>query len=331
MMGTESIVALESLQSMELSLFKDFRYFKNVTLNDVFQIITDETLREKAEDLKRLCKVNRDEYDEAKKKLLAVPFSGLFKDKRDVDHLINYTRLLVIDIDKLNNSDVGRVFDQIESDKHIFATWISPSGVGIKALAMFAEQQITNYKDFHYQGFLRIEAYLKNNYGIQIDGSGKDIPRLCFINFSNRISLKKSFVPFSFDYEQRIVVIPKRKSQSGAKTTLIERDALYNPQFRNHPKKRRLISLVIRYLKQSKQSITYSYDEWFQVANAISCEFTFDIGEQYFDQLSQLDEAKYDKSNARDFLIKRYKDNHGFHNMKTILSLANQKGFVYVI
>jgi hypothetical protein len=105
------------------------------------------------------------------------------------------------------------------------------------------------------------------------------------------------------------------------------KDALYNPLERNKQHDRKLMTDIIRHLRNKNLSITYSYGEWCKVAMAIANTFTYDIGLKYFTKLSKLDSGKYNEIHCTNFLINCYETRNGNVNFASIIHIANEKGY----
>jgi len=103
--------------------------------------------------------------------LPVVCFSGMFARRAD-DALMEHSRLMVLDFDKLE--DVQTIKYELAQDKYIFAIWISPSGNGLKALVHL------KFPDQHRAQFNALEEYFLKHYGLQMDGSGRNESRACF-------------------------------------------------------------------------------------------------------------------------------------------------------
>ncbi|MCL7753312.1 BT4734/BF3469 family protein [Polaribacter sp. Z022] len=105
-----------------------------------------------------------------------VTFSGIFK-KRSDKELIKHSNLLTIDFDHLEN--VKELKDKLLSDQY-FETellFTSPSGKGIKWIIRIDISEIT-----HAEYFKAVTNYIKHTYNIEVDHSGKDISRACFLS-----------------------------------------------------------------------------------------------------------------------------------------------------
>ncbi len=117
---------------------------------------------------------NTDEKSFLKSKLPAVTWSGTFT-KRKATECVTYSQLICIDIDKV--ADVQAVKNRIVQDAYTFICFISPSGNGLKVIIKTFAQPNT-----HKEVFNTIQQYYKSDFDIDIDPSGKDICRLCFLS-----------------------------------------------------------------------------------------------------------------------------------------------------
>src|SRR5690606_39195613 len=59
-----------------------------------------------------------------------------------------------------------------------FAVFISPSGTGLKILV-----KVDTDKDMHDVAFEQVKNHYESLLGVDIDQSGKDVSRLCFISY----------------------------------------------------------------------------------------------------------------------------------------------------
>lgn len=112
-----------------------------------------------------------------------VTFSGLFNRRRN-DELINYSSLICIDIDKIDNPE-GLKQKLIESELPIVMMFISPSDNGLKVVAKSCSDVNKHLSYFKYY-----EDYFKTKYNIQIDISCKDVSRTCFLSHDRDVYYK---------------------------------------------------------------------------------------------------------------------------------------------
>lgn len=119
--------------------------------------------------------------------LPVVLFSGTFSSRRD-DDIFEHSNFIVIDLDHVDTESVKR---QLGTDEYVFACWVSPSGNGIKALV-----RITN-AERHEDHFRALEKYFEKTYGLEVDGTGKNLSRACFESYDPELIVQMEARPFS--------------------------------------------------------------------------------------------------------------------------------------
>ena len=189
--------------------------------------------------------------------------------------------------------------------------------------------------DRHYSAFAKISSYFKEQYQIDLDQSGKDFTRLCFISRDENILIKNDDITERFLIEKDAKLELQNssgaqiRSSKGAVTAKEMKNILHNPLHKNSPTKKKEIQSIIKFLDKNKKSITYEYDNWLRVALAISNSFTYDLGSDYFIKLSKMDESKFDETNCINMLKDCYISNKKMIKFNTVIHLAVQKGFIY--
>lgn len=274
---------------------------------------------------------DKEYYDNYKKQLPAVTFSATFNRKRTNENLKLYNPIIVIDIDKLTNEQIDQNFQQLKNDEYVLSFWRSPSNKGFKGLVA-VEYKIENNEFeldlLHKSAFKKLFDYFQNTYDIELDKSGSDITRLCFLSFDNNLNLKSAFKKFTIENDDIIVASKKENGKSLNLKFSSNKDALYNPLGKNSQLDRKIMTDIIRNLTNKNLSITNSYTDWCKVAMAISNTFTYDIGLKYFLKLSKLDSTKYNEILCTNFLNNCYETRKGNVNFSSIIYLANQKGYL---
>ena len=158
-------------------------YYKNakdnkggiISVNDAIKRIKNDALLVEATQHYRSLPAGK-EKDEKKKTLFpAVTWSGLFS-KRKAEAIQQHSGLICIDIDKLETEQLNGFKKLLTNDKHVYLMFISPSGKGLKILFKIQADSNTHLQYFNYISF-----YLQKEYGLQVDPSGKDVSRLCFL------------------------------------------------------------------------------------------------------------------------------------------------------
>jgi len=122
-----------------------------------------------------------------------VTFSGLFS-KRNDSALIHHSGLITLDFDHVSN--LPELKETLLQDKY-FETelmFVSPSGDGLKWIISIDLMEFT-----HQDWFQAIAAYLKTTYQLEVDKSGKDISRACFLPYDPVIYINPNYLkcPFS--------------------------------------------------------------------------------------------------------------------------------------
>ena len=143
---------------------------------------------------KSLADDKKEAAERAKKSLPAFTPSATFNGGRKMEFLINYNALMVLDIDKLEKEKLQQCKTKIRMDDFVFASFVSPSGNGLKIFV-----KVSSDKEQHKETFLELQRYFEELLQVEIDKSGKDITRLCFMSFDPELYLKENSQVFSED------------------------------------------------------------------------------------------------------------------------------------
>ncbi len=131
---------------------------------------------------KSLAEKKEEAYSKAKKSLLAFTPSGKFVGGRKMEFLAEYSNTIILDIDKLSKEDLIKASHLANQSEFTYASFISPSGNGLKILV-----KISTPKSEHKESFLKVQAHYEELLKLEIDKSGKDITRLCFYSFDEKL------------------------------------------------------------------------------------------------------------------------------------------------
>jgi hypothetical protein len=140
---------------------------------------------------KSLSENKMEAYEKAKKSLPAFTPSGKFIEGRKVDLLAEYSNYIILDIDKLSAADLKNASHLANQTEFTYASFISPSGNGLKILV-----KINSDKANHKETFLLVQAYYENLLKLEIDKSGKDVTRLCFYSSDENLYLHENAKTF---------------------------------------------------------------------------------------------------------------------------------------
>jgi hypothetical protein len=117
-----------------------------------------------------------------------VTFSGTFVKRSDAS-LIKHSGLITIDFDHVSN--LVKLKQDLLSDEYFDTEllFISPSGDGLKWIISIDLNQAS-----HQENFLAISNYIRHTYNIEVDKSGKDISRACFLPYDNEAFINPKYL-----------------------------------------------------------------------------------------------------------------------------------------
>ncbi|MGV4413183.1 VapE domain-containing protein [Chryseobacterium sp. T1] len=141
---------------------------------------------------KSLADDKKEAAERIKKSLPAFTPSATFKGGRKLDFLQEYNKLICLDIDKLEKVKLAEVKSKAIQDEYVYAAFISPSGNGLKLFIKVETDQ-----EEHKETFLLLQRYFEELLAVEIDKSGKDITRLCFVSFDSDLYLNENSTIFS--------------------------------------------------------------------------------------------------------------------------------------
>lgn len=130
--------------------------------------------------------------DEARKfkalKFDYATFSGTFE-KRNDKALLNHSGLLTIDFDHI--ADLQQLKYQLLNDEYFETVllFVSPSGDGLKWIIPIDITEAT-----HQNFFNAIANYIKEVYQLEVDKSGKDVSRACFLPFDPEVFINPKYL-----------------------------------------------------------------------------------------------------------------------------------------
>ena len=173
---------------------------------------------------KSLAEKKEEAYNKAKKSLPAFTPSGKFIGGRKLEFLTEYSKFIILDIDKLSVQDLQNAKHLTNQSEFTFASFISPSGNGLKILV-----KIETSKSEHKETFLKVQAHYESILKLEIDKSGKDLTRLCFYSWDENLYLNENASVFASETKQSFQ--PELVSVSPLPTataTATDFDAIYN-------------------------------------------------------------------------------------------------------
>jgi hypothetical protein len=128
--------------------------------------------------------------DELKRNLPAFTVSATFKERRKKENIDNYSGLLHLDYDKVE--DVESLKESIIRIPYTYSAFISPSGKGLKVMIK-TDAVLKN----HTEAFNELRAYYDGIVGFESDKSVKDVTRLCFVSYDPSLYLNEASENYS--------------------------------------------------------------------------------------------------------------------------------------
>ena len=203
---------------------------------------------------------------------------------------------------------------------------------------MYAEGKNENLMSRHHKAFIQLQEYFKKEYTIELDSSGKDIARLCFMSWCPELIVKPLSNRFMVDLDKQKVCKHagiKREEMPGLRIMHISQHINWNLldgkkyEFKTENWNRKVADRLYKYLKKNGISITTSYEDWVRVAFAIAGTFHPVYGRRLFMKLCELDGALHDEVKSEKLIFSAYMNRSGNCDFGTILFLASKKGFIH--
>jgi hypothetical protein len=177
-----------------VTIFKNFNeVIEHKSIPEILQEIKTGKYRHGIVYLRKSLSENKTEaYDKAKKSLPAFTPSGKFVGGRKLEFLTEYSNCIILDIDKLSAADLKNASHLANQSEFTYASFISPSGNGLKILV-----KIDTTKTEHKETFLKVQAHYESILKLEIDKSGKDVTRLCFYSYDENLYLNENAKTFA--------------------------------------------------------------------------------------------------------------------------------------
>ena len=155
-------------------------------------------------------------YDQDKKELPAIVFSAAKTKEvenkkgkpthREDDSVVEHSGVFILDFDKC---DVAMKIEQLKLDPYIYATWVAPSGTGVKALVK-CPPSIKDH-NLYYTAFL--DRYP------ELDSTSRNVSRLTFESYDPQLWINEQSLEWDkkLTEEQRKTNKDKESNRRGAK------------------------------------------------------------------------------------------------------------------
>lgn len=187
----EVVQKLPSIEIPEFSLFRkpigNLNPLKTTNLVEVYKLIKSDKYKQATIELRALSDVKEARLFKARS-FDYVTFSGTFSSRHD-SNLITSSGLLTIDLDHLTN--LSGIINLLLNDPKIETELLftSPSGNGLKWIIPIYYNDLT-----HDEYFEAVKNYLDDAYNLEIDASGKNFSRACFLPHDPNIYINPKYL-----------------------------------------------------------------------------------------------------------------------------------------
>jgi len=179
---------------MNISLFKNFtKGIGSRTLPQIVEEIRGDRYKDAISKIRKLVENGDSEkVSRLKKSLVAFTVSGLFEGGRKMSFLKTYNPFVILDIDKLDPKNLPDLILKIKGMAFTRVVFISPSGRGLKIIV-----EVDSEMKRHGAAYWQVMNFYKDSLMVEIDKSGKDITRLCFMSYDPEIYYNEGSTVFN--------------------------------------------------------------------------------------------------------------------------------------
>jgi len=175
----------------EFSFFKkpisNTKPYRTINVLDAYTLIKGHWNIERTQTLRQIKEVQEARAYKASQ-FNYVCFSGVFT-KRSEKHFQHHSGLMVLDFDHL--PDVDGVKNMLLADDSLETVLLfrSPSGDGLKWVIII-DICLMDHKNY----FKAVNNYLKQTYQLEVDASGKDLARACFLPYDPQVYINPNYL-----------------------------------------------------------------------------------------------------------------------------------------
>lgn len=181
-----------------VSVYQNFvTKLKDRNLVEIFQEIKSEKYQSEINSIRYALHKGEDKTaDKIKSELIGFTMSGTFGTSRTKANLHTYSQIIGLDFDHIPVTELETLVKLINECKHTFASFISPSGEGIKVFI-----KINSNANQHTIAYNQVATYYKNHSGYDFDPKCKDSTRLCFVSSDPEIYVNETATTFEVQEE----------------------------------------------------------------------------------------------------------------------------------
>jgi hypothetical protein len=190
----------QSNNKLMVSVYKNFgTKLEDRDLVEIFEEIKSEKYLSDINSIRyALHKGDEKTADKIKSGLRGFTMSGTYGASRTKINLISYSQIIGLDFDHIHRLELGALVSMINECDYTFASFISPSGEGIKVFI-----KINSNAAQHTTAYNQVATYYKNLSGYDFDPKCKDISRLCFVSSDSETHLNENATIFEIQEEEQ--------------------------------------------------------------------------------------------------------------------------------
>jgi len=185
---------------MKLTIFKNIKSTStgfDRTPGFIFDRIRNGASKELIEEIRS--KETKTEKNELKKELPSICWSGTFKNRSDIG-LIEHSGLICLDFDGFKSPESLQEWKEVtEGIEYTYASFISPSGEGLKVLVKIPKCD----KDDHKKYFESLESFFDSPH---FDVSSSNISRVCYESYDPDIYINEDSTLWEHKEEENIMI-----------------------------------------------------------------------------------------------------------------------------
>lgn len=179
MEATNNLFAEEEVRH-NVTLFRKFtEIVKHSTIKDCIEEIRNGSYKMQVEEIRKInTEKGKEEADKLKKNLMAFTASGTFENHRRINDITAYNQCVILDFDDISADYIEEAKDRATLAPYTLAAFISPRGTGLKIIV-----QVNTDVAEHGLAFQQVADYYAQALNEEVDPSGKDCSRLCFMSW----------------------------------------------------------------------------------------------------------------------------------------------------
>ena len=181
MEATNNLFAEEEVRH-NVTLFRKFtEIVKHSTIKECIEEIRNGSYKKQVEEIRKInTEKGKEEADKLKKNLMAFTASGTFENHRRINDITAYNQCVILDFDDISADHLEEAKDRATLAPYTLAAFISPRGTGLKIII-----QVNTDLDTHGLAFQQVADYYAQALNEEVDPSGKDCSRLCFMSWDS--------------------------------------------------------------------------------------------------------------------------------------------------